>query len=111
MKLTPAVLVAIAMAGVWQTASATTQRIVTVNGAKLTPAQIAWFDRAQCAFIPNGSYWWNPQGGAWGYAGNPRVQGVIGEACRSKSHHSQRAPHKSLSQRGLLYTPGDLNFR
>lgn len=111
MKLASAFLIAIALASTWQAAPAASQRHVTVNGTKLTPAQIAWFDRAQCAFTPDGSYWWNPQGGAWGYVGNPRVQGIIGDACRSNGHRSQVSQRKSLSERGLLYRPGDLNFR
>lgn len=80
-------------------------RYVFVNGQRLTEAQIAHFDRVQCTRIPSGRYWLNTATGAWGYAGNARVQGYLGDLCRGRSRH------KSLSERGLLYTPGDLNFR
>lgn len=81
-------------------------RFVFVNGQRLSDAQVAVFDRVQCTRIPNGSYWLNGATGAWGYAGNPRVQGYLGDLCRRPQQR-----HKSLSERGLLYTPGDLNFR
>jgi len=82
-------------------------RFVVVNGQRLNDEQVAYLDRVQCARIPNGSYWLNLNTGAWGYAGNPFVQGYLGAACNSGSQQRQ----KSLSERGLLYTPGDLNFR
>jgi hypothetical protein len=49
-----------------------------------------------------------PPGGcvsAWGYAGNPLIQGYLGGGCAPQQRH------KSLSERGLLYRPFDLNFR
>jgi hypothetical protein len=80
-------------------------RFVVVNGQRLNDQQIATLDRVQCAHIPNGRYWLNTATGAWGYAGNRVIQGYLGANCRSRQRH------KSLSERGLLYTPGDLNFR
>jgi len=59
-------------------------RWVVVNGQRLSDAQIAALARSNCRDIPNGAYWLNPQTGAWGYAGNPAVQGVFGEACGSR---------------------------
>jgi hypothetical protein len=56
-------------------------RRVFVNGQGLSDAQAAALERRNCAEIPNGAYWLNPYNGAWGYAGNPRVQGVLGERC------------------------------
>ncbi|MDB5928290.1 MAG: hypothetical protein JWN13_7226, partial [Betaproteobacteria bacterium] len=47
-------------------------------------------------------YWLNLQTGAWGYAGHARVQGVLGDACVRQQRR------KSLSERGLLYGPGEL---
>lgn len=82
-------------------------RFVVVNGQRLNDQQIAYFDRVQCVRIPNGRYWLNTATGAWGYAGVPVVQGYLGGACGNGG--SQR--HRSLSERGMLYTPGDLNFR
>jgi hypothetical protein len=64
--------------------------------------QIAHLERRACAPIPNGKYWLNTQTGAWGYAGNPHVQGVLGEACVR-----QQRP-RSLSERRQLYRPGEI---
>jgi len=82
-------------------------RFVVVNGQRLDDQQIAYFDRVQCVRIPNGRYWLNTMTGAWGYQGIPVIQGYLGGACGGGSQ--QR--HRSLSERGLLYTPGDLRFR
>lgn len=94
--------------GVWALAAGSAvgqTRFVIVNGQRLSDAQVAQLDRVQCTRIPNGRYWLNTNTGAWGYAGNPMRQGWLGDLCR------QQQRHKSLSERGLLYTPGDLNFR
>jgi len=101
-------IVAVVAAGCALTAAAQPmQRNVVVNGYRLAPGQIAQLQHAHCAYIPNGAYWLNMQTGAWGYAGNPWRQGFLGDPCRGGG--SQR--HRSLSERGLLYTPGDLHFR
>lgn len=63
--------------------AAAQSRWVVVNGQRLSDAQIAALARTNCRDIPNGAYWLNTQTGAWGYAGNPTVQGVFGEACGS----------------------------
>lgn len=63
--------------------SALASRIVIVNGSLMSPAALDALDRAACVRIPDGSYWMNTQNGAWGYAGDPRVQGVFGERCVS----------------------------
>lgn len=78
------------------------QRSVIVNGQRMTPAQLAVLDAAQCTHIPNGRYWLNTQSGAWGYAGSPIQQGWLGDGCRS----GQR--HRSLSERGRLYSPHEI---
>lgn len=101
-------LVAIAASSLVASASAAPQRNVIVNGHRLTPAQIGQLQYFHCAFIPDGSYWLNMQSGAWGYAGNPWRQGWLGDPCRGGSGNQR---HRSLSERGLLYTPNDLNFR
>lgn len=81
-------------------------RFVVVNGQRLNDAQIAYLDRVQCTRIPNGRYWLNTVTGAWGYEGVPIIQGYLGGACGGGQQQ-----RRSLSERGLLYTPGDLNFR
>ena len=58
-------------------------RWVFVNGQRLSDTQVAALARTNCRDIPNGAYWLNAPTGAWGYAGNPRVQGVFGEACNN----------------------------
>src|SRR5262245_59162318 len=81
------------------------QRYVVVNGQRLTAPQIMHLEKMRCGPIPDGAYWLNPSTGVWRYAGNPTAMGHINDNCYSGG----RRP--SLSERGLLYTPGDLNFR
>jgi len=83
------------------------RRQVYINGVRLNSSQLATLQSMHCAFIPDGAYWLNLRTGAWGYAGNGRVQGYLGDPCRAGGNRG----HRSLSERGLLYTPGDLNFR
>lgn len=85
-------------------------RFVVVNGQRLNDDQIVFFDRIQCTRIPNGRYWLNTVTGAWGYAGIPVTRGYLGALCNGGGGGSQQR-HRSLSERGMLYTPGDLNFR
>jgi hypothetical protein len=78
---------------------------VVVNGERLNPAQIAYLDRVNCTVVPNGYYWVNMHTGAWGYAGNPVVQGYVGQQCRGPQRH------RSLSERGMLFGPQDFRNR
>lgn len=73
-----AVVVALAMLGAAVHAQS---RWVVVNGQRLSDADIAALESLNCRAIPNGHYWLNERNGAWGYAGNPTVQGVLGDAC------------------------------
>jgi hypothetical protein len=75
------------------------QRYVMVNGQLLNEAQIRGLEQLACAPIPSGSYWLQANG-LWGYVGDPRPRGKVGEYC------NRRRP--SLSERGLLYYPGEL---
>jgi hypothetical protein len=63
-------------------------RFIVVNGQRMTDAQAAALDRMQCTRIPNGAYWLNTNTGVWGYAGNPRPQGRLGDLCRAGGGHS-----------------------
>jgi hypothetical protein len=56
-------------------------RNVHVNGQRMNDAQVLALARRSCSDIPDGAYWLNLNTGAWGYAGNARVQGVFGDAC------------------------------
>lgn len=81
-------------------ASQAQARYVVVNGQRMGPAQLQRLDRASCSRVPNGRYWLNLRSGVWGYEGGP-PQGRMGENC-------PRQRRKSLSERGLLYSPGEL---
>jgi hypothetical protein len=75
-------------------------RAVIINGQRATDSQIAYLEQRACTRIPNGNYWLDPQSGAWGYVGDPRVRGVLGQACGQRG--------KSLSERRQLYRPGEI---
>ncbi len=77
----PACLLAVTLLAVVPATAQVDGRIVIVNGALMGADSLARLDRAACTRIPDGSYWLNMQNGAWGYVGNPQVQGVIGELC------------------------------
>jgi hypothetical protein len=76
--LAPSLAIVMCLTG---SAASAQSRWVVVNGQRMSDAQAAELDRLQCVVVPNGSYWLNPRTRAWGYAGNPRVQGVLGEHC------------------------------
>jgi hypothetical protein len=78
-------------------------RMIVVNGQRLSDAQIASLEQRACTHIPNGQYWLDFQTGAWGYANNPRVQGVFGDFCGARQ--------PSLSERRQLYRPGEILSR
>ena len=77
-------------------------RWLVVNGQRVSDIHAAQLDRLACREIPNGNYWLNPRTGVWGYAGNPRAQGVLGDACAARQRR------KSLSERRELYRPGEI---
>lgn len=83
-------------------------RLVVVNGIRLNDLQIMQLEYFNCIGIPNGWYWLNLQNGAWGYAGNWNVQGYFGDACRLPANSQAAQRRKSLSERGLLYSPGEI---
>lgn len=93
--------VAVAM-GILSATTAQAERYVVVNGQRMNGSQIAMLEQLRCGPVPNGSYWLNTVNGAWGYAGNPIPQGNIRDNC------AQRTRRPSLSERGLLYSPGEL---
>lgn len=75
-------------------------RYVVVNGQRVGPAGLRQLDAASCVRVPNGRYWINMRTGVWGYEGS-LAQGRVGDNCR-------QSRRKSLSERGLLYRPGEL---
>lgn len=74
-------------------------RYVVVNGQQMTLSQIEYMDQVNCIRVPNGAYWVDEQSGQWGYEGSGAM-GYVGDHC------SRRRP--SLSERGMLYRPGEL---
>ncbi len=79
------------------------ERIVIVNGQQLNQEQINNLEQIHCGPIANGNYWLDLNTGIWGYAGSPTPQGYITDPCYQQQ---QRRP--GLSERGLLYSPGEL---
>ena len=89
--------------------SASAGRDIVVNGRSLDSQQIAILDAAACTRVPTGRYWLLANG-AWGYEGFPFPAGYVGEQCaHARAAAPEPAPRrKSLSERGLLYSPGEL---
>jgi hypothetical protein len=92
-----AVAVASGIGGVVIT-TAHAQQNVIVNGELLSPEQVAELERAHCGPVPDGDYWLDVSTGVWGYAGDPSAQGNLFDNCR----------RPSLSERRLLYRPGEI---
>jgi hypothetical protein len=82
--------------------SALADRYVVINGQRLSEQQIESLERQLGGYIRNGVYWFNPYTGAWGFVGNPWPMGYI------SGRHSNARHHRSLSERGQLYYPGEI---
>jgi hypothetical protein len=87
------------------TAPALANRHIVVNGKTLSPDEVALLDSFACTYVQDGRYWLAANG-AWGYEGFPIQMGVVGEMCLGGQATAPR--RKSLSERGLLYSPGEL---
>ncbi len=74
-------------------------RYVIVNGERMSPAGLDYLDQISCSRVPDGDYWIDLRTGVWGYPGGD-AQGHIADNC------NRRQP--GLSERGLLYSPGEL---
>jgi hypothetical protein len=85
------------IAGSYVVNPAYAERYVIVNGYFLNSAQIQQLEQQGCVSIPNGNYWLRNDGW-WGYAEDPTPRGKLGEYCRKPS----------LSERRLLYRPGEI---
>lgn len=83
-------------------------RRVFVNGIRMSDKQVQQLEYYACTPIPNGMYWLNLFNGAWGYMGNMRVQGHFGDQCRNPGNAQAYQRRKSLSERGMLYSPGEI---
>jgi len=59
--------------------SAQAQRNVVVNGERVSEGELAGLDRQACARIADGNYWLAERSRLWGYAGDPRPQGRLGD--------------------------------
>ena len=80
-------------------------RHVVVNGQQLHPLQVMQLERLYCSPIADGRYWYNPGNGVWGYEGDPRPQGRFVYRCGSNNQYGR---HRSLSERGLLYSTNEI---
>jgi len=83
-------------------------RLVVVNGQRMSDQQIQQLEYFACTPIPNGWYWLNLNNGAWGYVGNWQVQGYFGDQCGRPNNAQANRQRKSLSERGLLYSPNEI---
>ncbi len=82
------------------TGTAQAGRNVFVNGVRMTNDDLGILEQWHCGPFPDGNYWLNFNNGVWGYAGNAFPQGNISDNCNTRQ--------PSLSERGLLYSPGEL---
>lgn len=48
-------------------------RVVIVNGARLSPAEILYAEQATGYQLPSGFYWYDAASGYWGVVGGPAV--------------------------------------
>ncbi len=53
-------------------------RVVIVNGARLSPAEIVYAEQATGYRLPSGYYWYDEASGYWGVVGGPAVGRVAG---------------------------------
>jgi len=74
-------------------------RNVIINNQRMNNAQLQYLDQLSCTYIADGNYWLNVSTGQWGYAGSG-AQGYLGDNCNTR--------RRSLSERGMLYSPGEL---
>jgi len=79
------------------------EQIIIVNGHRLSFEQIQRLEQIHCGPIENGDYWLDVNSGLWGYAGTPIPEGYITDNCYQQDRH-----RPGLSERGLLYSPGEL---
>ncbi len=83
-------------------------RRIYVNGIRMTDKQVSQLEYYACTPIPNGNYWMNLLNGAWGYFGNFKVQGYFGDQCKKPGNAQAYQRRQSLSERGMLYSPGEI---
>ena len=81
-------------------------RYVVVNGQQLHPQQVAQIERLYCSPIADGRYWYDFNTGIWGYEGDPRPQGRFVYRCGWSVNSNGQ--HRSLSERGLLYSTNEI---
>ncbi|MDJ0618737.1 MAG: hypothetical protein QNJ63_18680 [Calothrix sp. MO_192.B10] len=69
---------------------------VVINGRLIRGQELYNLQKRLGYRIQPGNYWFDRRTGNWGYAGNPRVRGNLYRPVQRR---------RSLSERGLLYTP------
>lgn len=99
MKIRPLMILGLIFYLLNVSAQAIAGRSVVVNDQQLNATEIQYLDQLSCSYIADGNYWLNTSTGLWGYKGGA-AQGYISDNCNTRK--------PSLSERGLLYSPGEL---
>ena len=53
------------------------ERVITINGYRLSQQEVAYLDMMAGGEVPSGNYWFNPQANAWGMVGNAEPMGQV----------------------------------
>ncbi|MEQ1935118.1 MAG: hypothetical protein ABL962_14760 [Fimbriimonadaceae bacterium] len=101
-------LTMLCLVGLLNSSAYAQSRLVVVNGVRMTDQQVMQLEYFACTHIPNGAYWLHVNSGAWGFMGNRNVQGYFGDQCNLSANAPERQRRESLSERGLLYRPGEI---
>ena len=80
----PAVAVIPLVLTLWATAPRAIAQCLRQRGG-MTDREAQVLAQQACTSIPDGAYWLNVQTGAWGYVGNPRAQGSLGDKCQQRT--------------------------
>lgn len=68
-------------------------RQIVVNGQRLGAQEIAYFDAAAGARVPNGAYWFDPASGAFGRVGDMAPRGALNRGAAPQAPIAQQAPY------------------
>ena len=68
-------------------------RQIVVNGQRLGAQEIAYFDAAAGARVPNGAYWFDPSSGAFGRVGDLSPLGALNRGAAPQAPIAQQAPY------------------
>lgn len=104
-------------------------RLVKMNGTQMNQAQLVQLDQWHCGRVWDGSYLLNTETGEWADADTGKSKGNITDWCKFRAamqqlnaslatfnaglaqmnqSYQQPQRRKSLSERGMLFRPGEL---